>query len=140
MNLISIQTALRGLEKSAGAKADARVSIKFDEITCYFRPIGWGIDTPSILANGDTPEAAVAEAARQWAEMSNSVRVETVKKMSLAIIRLTHEHGGCTDAALRAEFDLADVKRYGSEAVTLANNMADNGPFSIEFSAKANAA
>jgi hypothetical protein len=44
--------------------------------------------------------------------MRDRVRSETLKKLALAIIRITHEQGCCTDAALRAEFDVSAVAEY----------------------------
>ncbi len=140
MDLAKIQTALLDLNESGGANADASVTIKPREVHCYFRPTGWGMDEPSILGYGADPLEAIAEAAQKWEEMSVRVRKDQTKKLALAIIRITHEHGCCTDAALRAEFGPKEIEKYGTAALTLANEMAENGPFEIVELEGANAA
>lgn len=89
--------------------------------------------------------------ADNWPELFRSARAklleavdrlhgEVVKKLALAIIRITHEQGECTDQALRVEFGQQDIDRYGEEAVAAADQMASNGPFRIVATAGANAA
>ena len=140
MNVPEIQKALHELRKMGSSKAEISLTILTDDVHCFFRPTGYGEDNPCIGGHGNTPEQCIADARRQWNEMSERVSAETTKKLALAIIRITHEHGHCTDAALRAEFDSADLQKYGSEAVTLANAMAENGPFEIVELKGANAA
>jgi len=60
--------------------------------------------------------------------------------MALAIIRITADTGGCSDAALRADgFDDAEIARLGGDAVGTADAVASNGPFSIVAVAQSNA-
>lgn len=140
MEIQKLQDGLKALVASAGSKADASLTINTKEVYCYFRPNGFGIDSPAILAHGETLEDALDDARRQWDEMSARVCDETTKKIALAIIRITHEQGNCTDAALRATFDAFEVKQYSADAVTLANTMAENGPFEVLQLQSANAA
>lgn len=84
--------------------------------------------------------ALFATARAKWAEVREEKIGRIVKEMALAIIRITAELGECSDAALRAEFDAADVAAFGDDACAKADEMASNGPFSITRLAGANAA
>lgn len=79
--------------------------------------------------------------AAKWAEYETRHRAATIRKMALAIIRITSEFGECTDAALRncGEFDAGQVNALGQEACSVADDMADKGPFSIVTLGGANA-
>jgi hypothetical protein len=69
-------------------------------------------------------------------------RTRTIRKMALAIIRITGELGHCTDAALRncGEFDPEQVTAFGELACTDANEVAGKGPFTIVALGGANGA
>ena len=57
----------------------------------------------------------------------------TIRKMALAIIELTDEHGKCTNRLLRnRQFTDADIAEFGDAACQRAAEMAGNAPFSIE--------
>lgn len=92
----------------------------------------------SLAASGDTWAALVADCRRAWEEHSDTHAANTIRDMALAIIRITADLGECTNAALRAEFDTADVARFGERACAKANEMAANGLFSIVSLAGAN--
>ena len=81
--------------------------------------------------DGDTWEALLEAAATKWSEHSEEHRRRTTLDMALAIIRITDTSGVCSDQSLRAEFDAADVKRFGADACAKANEMAGRGPFKI---------
>lgn len=94
-----------------------------------------------VSADADTFEELLAAIKALWAESADRYHAERVRKMALAIIRITAEQGICTDAALRAgEFSDSELKRYAEEAIADANEIASNGPFSIARIAGANAA
>lgn len=77
----------------------------------------------------------------KWESYKETNRTRTIRKMALAIIRITAELGECTDAALRADvFSAEEVARYASDACADADKIASNGPFSVTRAAKANAA
>jgi hypothetical protein len=76
----------------------------------------------------------------KWSGHQTRHREQIVRKMALAIIRITSDVGECTDAALRSEFDRAEIKTYGEEACTKANDMAGRGPFAIKAMRGANGA
>ncbi|MEY9806938.1 hypothetical protein [Bradyrhizobium elkanii] len=89
---------------------------------------------------GDTLAEVWSALQEKWAEHRDQHRIEVTRKMALAIIRLTTELGECTDAALRSEFDPAEIKSYGDDACAEANAMAGRGPFSIAMKGGANGA
>lgn len=89
------------------------------------------LDRWSIDASGDTYVELLQAIEAAWADNSESHALKIVREMALAIIEITDSLGQCTDAALRAKFDAADVARYGEHATAAANEMASNGPFSI---------
>lgn len=68
-------------------------------------------------------------------------RARTIRKMALAIIRITADLGHCTDAALRncGEFDPDQVATFGELACADANEIAGKGPFTIIAIGAANA-
>lgn len=96
------------------------------------------LDRWSIDAGGDTYTELLQAIEAAWADNSEAHAVKVVREMALAIIDITDSLGRCTDAALRAKFDAADVARYGEHATAAANEMASNGPFSIVTLAGAN--
>lgn len=73
----------------------------------------------------------LAAAQAEWATRSDLHAVETIRRMALAIISITADCGSCSDAALRAQFNAADIKQYGDKACAQATEIASNGPFSI---------
>lgn len=73
----------------------------------------------------------LVKVAAEWEERGSTYIAKTVREMALAIIAITADQGECTDAALRAQFDAADVAKYGERACEQATEMASNGPFSI---------
>jgi hypothetical protein len=91
--------------------------------------------------NGDTWSELFKALTDKWAEYEAQHRAETIRKMALAIIRITAELGECTDAALRncGEFDPGQVNAYGEKACADANEIAGKGPFSIVVMGGANA-
>jgi hypothetical protein len=75
-----------------------------------------------------------------WADEKTSIYDVVIKKMALAIIRITNDQGECSDAALRMEFSDFYVRLLGTEAEAKANDMAQNGPFTIINTDLSNAA
>lgn len=135
--LEQIQLACDALAAKMPSKATVRLSINSnDRPYVYCCPNGPS-DKWCIIKYGD-PMTALAEVEAEWEAKRAEVDTQLTKAIALAIIRLTHEFGSCTDAQLRADFDVRDVERLGAAAVELANTMADRGPFSIEAVGGAN--
>ena len=130
-----IQAELKAIKATVGSKADVIADISAGTwnkkaISARIYPNGVATQPRLSFDADDWPELFVAMRAK-WAECSDRVRAETIRKMALAIIRITADHGACTDAALRQEFPHEDVARYADDAVTDANAIAANGPFAI---------
>jgi hypothetical protein len=101
-------------------------------VHCWIRPHGYGIGQPEhTIWAPDWPSAI--RAAQEW--IANRPKVErnaTIRKLALAIIELTDEHGKCTVAMLRAKsFDEDEIALH-AEACVRAGEMAGNTPFSVE--------
>lgn len=107
--------------------------------TFYSRGVGYG--DAEFAVTGDTLGDLYKSLADKWGEYGEAHRTRTIRKMALAIIRITAELGECTDAALRncGEFDHAQIKAYGEQACNDANDIAGKGPFSIVVMGGANA-
>jgi hypothetical protein len=102
----------------------------------------------TILQHGGKSSRVVAD---DWQEVirlmteavvngRDAFQAALIKNMALAIIRLTDEHGECTDSMLRSEFDAGDVTAFLDRALERADAMAGNGPFSVRRVAGSNAA
>lgn len=138
-----IASKLRAFEKMVGPKAKAYLNVDSRNMKpIYFSLYSRGmVENSTLNFEADTFEECFATAETKWAECSDRFRHETVRKMALAIIRITADQGECTDAALRADgFDAADLLAYSKGAVEDANKIASNGPFSIQKLRGANAA
>lgn len=135
--LEQIQAACDALKAKMGAKAVVQVTIGASERHQVFcRPNGWQGDW-SIIEYGD-PLEALAKAEARLDERAAEMAEKTVKALALAIIRITHEFGACTDAQLRGDFEARDVETLGGQVVELANTMAERGPFEIVLAGEAN--
>ena len=127
-----IQAETQAITKDIGSQAESYVSINAHGAPLHFTAYPHGIIKPRAFSvdAADWPELFAAARAK-WAECSDRVRAETIRKMALAIIRITAEQRACTDAALRQKFAHEDVARYADDAVADANAIAANGPFAI---------
>lgn len=93
----------------------------------------------TIRVEGTDWAAMFADAEAKWRVESEKRNGRLVEEMALEIIRLTAEFGQCSDAALRAKYGPL-VATLSDAAVSRANEMAANGPFSVVRLAAANAA
>lgn len=135
--LEQIQRACDALKEKMGEKAVVEVIVRAKgSVQIFVRPKGWDGDWV-IITHGE-PIAGLAWVEAEWEAKRAEVDTQLTKAIALAIIRLTHEFGACTDAQLRGDFDARDVDRLGVAAVELANTMAERGPFSIEVAGGAN--
>ncbi len=93
-----------------------------------------------LSVNSETFEDLLVKARAAWDARKGEILAAKIKKIALAVIRLTFERGECTDMDLAVEgFAHADVSTYGAEAVKLANTMAGNRPFAIVKAPQPNA-
>ena len=74
----------------------------------------------------------VLDRAESWIDANAAVtRNAAIRKMAMAIIGLTDEHGSCTLRDLSRQFDPAIIVAYREDALARATEMAGNAPFSI---------
>jgi hypothetical protein len=125
----------RALTKQfGGSKVAITIGIGFGSSDAYVsvRPDGFTGSAKTVWFEGATfPEAILA--AQTW--IANRPKVErnaTIRKLALAVIECTDEHGKCTVAHLRAKgFDSDEIALH-AEACQRAGEMAGNVPFSVE--------
>ena len=124
---------------TVGKNAWISVTIKdefylIDEKPIYASVYPRGMTPGNCLAfrvSGEDFDELIITLRNKWAEYAATDRARTVKKMAIEIIRITHEMGECTDAALRDHFDGEEVAALGADACKEANAAADKGPFTI---------
>lgn len=138
------KVAITALAKEIGPRAElwASIGIEGDHpLTASVYPTGMcGSAGCAFRVEADDFDELIVTLRTKWAEHKDRYHAEMVRKMALEIIRLTAEHGECTDAALRAVFNPGDVAFFGPDAIADANKIASNGPFSITAVKGANAA
>lgn len=136
--------AFLALAKGFGPKCDispginSALNARPEALSAYIRPNGYVLGAASFFVHADTWRDLLAKSAALLAEHTDLHASNVIREMALAIIAITADLGECTDAALRAKFDAADVQRYGDRACEQASAMASNGPFSIVKLAGAN--
>jgi hypothetical protein len=130
---------------SVGLKAEIYTSIETEQYreklysaALYPQGIASRNDEGYLRVHADIIDELWDEIQTKWSAHRERHRQHVTRKMALAIIRLTSELGECTDAALRAEFDPAEINSYGEDACVDANEMAGRGPFSIKAMGGAN--
>lgn len=137
---------LRAIEKQMGSRARISVFLSSGEtkaaLWASIQPNGYGSGREAeFRAEADDFAALVTDIRAAWAKHQADYETEQVRKLSLAIIRVTYDQGECTDAAVRADgFTDQDLERYGAAAIERANAMAERGPFSIKRLARSNGA
>lgn len=142
MTAADLIDTLNDLRASLGTRAE--VAVVLGGYTCTYpgsppihmclRPDGYGFGKTERTINGASwPEAM--DAARQWiANYKITSRDTTIRKMTLAIIELTDEHGKCTSAMLtRREFSADQIEAFHELACQRAGEMCGNAPFRVEF-------
>lgn len=151
MNLIDVKAAALALRGEIGERCSISIDLKANHwggedndniLRAYCFPLGAGQGAPTIAFYCDSYEEAFDGIRERWAEIRDNTNAEITRKMALAIIQITFECGQCTDAALRGETDFTDaqIKQHGYAAESMANEMAENGPFKIKLTIGANAA
>jgi hypothetical protein len=148
MNILEVNKACKALSEKAGKKADVFFACGTHvSASLYTNGIGTtnrdDISAFSVTVMGSEcdfdAEKMLTSLEAKWQGEIEKRGVRIVEEMALEIIRLTAEFGSCTDAGLRAKYG-EQVALYAADAVSRANEMASNGPFSIETVARSNAA
>lgn len=139
MEAKALSEAITALRKEIGPKAevsclisDGRYVINDTAVSIYIYPDGMLGHEPNIIVAAETFEELLARARSAWEMRKADVIASKIKKMALAVIRLTFEHGQCTATALcSAGFCIEDVRVYGYDAERAADEMAGGRPFKI---------
>lgn len=147
------RSALHEFQKELGSRASVLVSVNdhafdgYDQSrTNHYQTNFRGAVYLDGMSNGltfmegrDTLRDLLATLQEKWVTYKHQHELVTIRKMALAIIRITSELGECTDAALRSEFSTELVQRFGAQACAHADDMAGRGPFTIITMGGANA-
>lgn len=139
-----ITAALAALKKEIGSRADLMLAMDANATRCTIWPAGIGVGRAKSIIykakDGDTFADIIAGINAAWIEQGDRAYREMIRSMALEIITITADQGRCSDAALRMKFTADDIKTFGERAIAEANEIADRGPFSIEFHGLANGA
>lgn len=148
MTPLEFRAASRALAKEIGSKAE--ISSHFSDY-CD-EPLSALVYPRGSFGNGRVHDASFTVRAfsfedllngvrAKWIEYAEAHRQRSIREMALEIIRITAEHGECTDAQLRGstKFSHAEIGLYGEAACADANDIAGRGPFSIVTMGGANA-
>ena len=142
MTPTELQNALNEFAKGVSPKADIFIYVKTGSgspLAVSLYPKGIGADERMAVDAAHWLDVIPAISAA-WEERRATSERETTRRMALAIIRITADCDGCSDAALRADnFDDSEIAALGAAAIEVANEMAANGPFSIVPVAQSNA-
>lgn len=137
MTPAEIHAEICALAAEAGSRATVNVTIGGGGaavgpyIFGFLYPDGITGATAPIRMSGNDFTTVLAGLRAKWDERAETHRRETIRKLALAIIRITADRGECTDRDLRVEFDAEEVARYSADAVADANAIAANGPFAV---------
>ena len=139
------KTAIQALAKEIGPNADIYASISIggsEAMSASIYPQGIGSrDSGRVSVRSDDFADLFEQLRTTWDEHKESHAKTTIRTMALEIIRITAEHGSCSDAALRgSKFSADEISRYGVKACIEADTMAGKGPFDIIFMGGANTA
>lgn len=127
-------TAFRALAREIGPKCEIfpGLNVYSTEGALYTSVRADGLlGKAHFSVTADSYRETIQKIEAEWASKADTHAAKTVREMALAIISITADVGECTDAALRAQFDAADVIRYGKRACDEATEIAGLGPFSI---------
>ncbi|MEI9428715.1 hypothetical protein [Mesorhizobium sp. Cs1299R1N3] len=133
MNPSQINNAIERLKAIVGPSAYISISMTSDHglVRGVVYPLG-------ILSGGaiyaercETFESAFEQLNAKWAEERSKYHVESIRKMALEVIDHTHRKGECTAADLRKKFSADEIAFFGSDALTVASEMAGGTAFFI---------
>lgn len=137
LTLVEAQTAFKAFAAGIHSECYCSPSLTVERygakgvLSLYVAPKGHLGNGGTFIVYADTWRDLLAAGEAEWATRSDQHAEHTIRAMALEIISITADQGECTDAALRAKFDAADVIRFGEQACAQATEMGGLGPFSI---------
>lgn len=130
-----IRSALAGIAAEAGSEAWIYASVNPARDGAFVRATLYpgGITSRHVIVgSGMCFGSAIADLRSKWELDKVKVERNLIRKMALAIIEITTDQGGCSDAALRgAGFAQPQITRLGQQACEEASRLAAGGPFAI---------
>ncbi len=134
MTARDLQAHETALALALGARASVHLSITDYDGWVYISLNPFGIckdEGRHVIRAEAWPEAI--RAAQDWIASRPKVeRNAIIRKLALAIIEITDEHGSCTVSHLRNKgFDAGEIALH-AEACERASEMCANAPFSVE--------
>lgn len=141
MKSTEVYSALNELQKRVGPNAYVTLSITAKNgatVNVSIYPRGILRSGEPIRAEGSSFEAALTAANNVWNDYHAKFHRDTIRRMALKIVDLTHANGTCERSALRMDFTDDTIKQLGDEACALAGEMAAGAPYSIIDRAKSN--
>lgn len=139
MTNIEIQEALAKIAAPFGKDATSRVFLEAGDNRKkdgkFHASVWFYVKTQfkTFDVTGNTIEEAVTALRIEAESRHVGMASEIIRQMAMAIINATADTGSCNNAALRvAGFSDHDISLHGSAACAEANQIASNGPFSIE--------
>lgn len=137
MSATEAHAALVALRREIGPEADVSIHLSASDardlpLSASIYAKGYRQREPNFACQGSDLRQVIADLRAGWAAFQDEHARRMTADMALEIIRITDEHGACTDAALRgSKFSVGDVARWGAAACAKANEMAGRGPFEI---------
>jgi hypothetical protein len=134
MSARDLQAHETALAKELGPNASVNIAISDYEGWVYIsmNPHGVCNDTGREVIRGEAWPAAI-QAAHNWVASRPKVeRNAIIRKLALAIIEITDEHGKCTVEHLRAKTFISAEIALHAEACVRAGEMCQGAPFSVE--------
>lgn len=127
----------KSIAATLGPKADTYASTNRHEAGAHIMVYPDGIcgkDRPHHFNAPAWPEAI--RQAYAWASTRKTVwRDDLIRRMALAVIDLTDQHGKCTERLLRGrDFTRDDVIEHHEAACVRAGEMSGNAPFRVVLS------
>lgn len=130
-----LMACCQSIKAAVGPKAETWLSVssshdgKFVTLQIWPRGMACG---PHEHFTG-TSWSDVFAAANVWAVTHQTVRRNNiVRKMAIAIISITDEHGVCAEARLRAaDFSHEEITEFHEAACARASEMCGSAPFSV---------
>jgi hypothetical protein len=114
---------------------DGRYGAGDTSVYLSVRPTGeYNRDSPYLTYRGRAWADAFSTAHKDASSYFTVLRNATIRKLALAIIEITDEHGHCTEVLLLSKgFPSTDIADFHVDACVRASEMCANAPFRVVF-------